>query len=427
MFRNSMKWMVKAVSLESGYLKQYFKGIIAKKLSAVETTPKTSNQHEFNAASKMKEIFGLDDRKFKADFLYIDDEQSFGASDFLTWYDARRNHPTRTEYRLYYPSTTVSEAASVGDSLFICVKQDETILCIISCKDATITRQLYWLFDIESNDTGKFTQNADLQTDSGQLEFVARTILTQIGIEYIEPDNQGLLSQLLERFGGTFPKTEVFSKYARSLVSDVDPISDPDRTLTKWFDMEEKLFFLLEQHTIRERLKEGFYDGEDVDVDGFVKFSLSVQNRRKSRAGLSLENHICALLDANGIAYSHTPVTENRSKPDFLFPDIVCYRNNEFPASRLMMLGAKSTCKDRWRQVLAEADRIEKKHLLTLEAAISTFQTDEMADKKLQLVIPQSIHKTYTEKQQAWLFSVEDFLHEVRLNQRLTAYASMLK
>ena len=44
------------MSLESGYLKNYFKGIIAKKLSAVETTPKTSNQHEFNATVKMKEI-----------------------------------------------------------------------------------------------------------------------------------------------------------------------------------------------------------------------------------------------------------------------------------------------------------------------------------------------------------------------------------
>lgn len=415
------------MSLESGYLKNYFKGIIAKKLSAVETTPKTSNQHEFNATVKMKEIFGLEDRKFKTDFLYIDDEQSFGATDFLTWYDARRNHPTRTEYRLYYPSTAVSEAASSGDSLFICVKQDETILCIVSRQDASITSQLYWLFDIESSESGRFTQNAELQTDSGQLEFVARTILTQIGIEYEEADDQDLLPLLLERFNGVFPRTELFSNYARSLVADVDPIGDPDRTLTKWFDMEEKLFFLLEQHTIRERLKTGFYNGEDVDVDGFVKFSLSVQNRRKSRAGLSLENHICALLDANGIAYSHTPVTENRSKPDFLFPDISCYRDDLFPADNLMMLGAKSTCKDRWRQVLAEADRIERKHLLTLEAAISTFQTDEMADKNLQLVIPLSIHKTYTEKQQAWLFSVADFLHEVRRNQRLTVYASMLK
>ncbi len=415
------------MSLKSGYLKKYFRGIIVKRLSDVETTPKKSNQHEFNATAKMKEIFGSEDRKFKADFLYIDDEQSITAKEFLTWYDARRNHPTRTEYRLYYPSTPVSDRAATGDSLFICVKNDETILCIIAQKDATITSQLYWLFDISDEKTGKFSQNVELSTDGGQLEFIARTILNQIGIEYKEDDNKDLLSPLLERFGGHFPKTAVFSEYARSLVSTAAPVDDPDGTLTRWFDMEEKLFYLLEQHIIRERLKNGFINGTDVDVEGFVKFSLSVQNRRKSRAGLSLENHICALLDANGIAYSHTPVTEHRSKPDFLFPDIECYRDASFPVDNLTMLGAKSTCKDRWRQVLAEADRIDRKHLLTLEAAISTYQTDEMQDKHLQLVVPASIHKTYTESQQIWLYSVNDFLKEVRRKQRLTEYASMLK
>ena len=90
------------------------------------------------------------------------------------------------------------------------------------------------------------------------------------------------------------------------------------------------------------------------------------------------------------------------------------------------MLGSKSTCKDRWRQVLAEAERIDRKHLLTLEAAISTYQTDEMKDKKLQLVIPTEIHKTYTDAQQKWLYSVKDFLGEVSEKQKLTPYASML-
>ncbi|MCR5073110.1 MAG: restriction endonuclease [Clostridiales bacterium] len=405
------------MSLESGFLKKYFRGIIAKKLSAVETSPETSNQHEFNATVRMREIFGDDDRKFRTDFLYVDDERSIEAADFLTWYDARRRHPTRTEYRMYYPSTAVSEAAASGDSMFICVKQDGTILCIIAQKDATITGQLYWLFDMTPNESGRFTQNAELQTDGGNLEFVARTILAQIGIEYVEKDDANLLDALLERFGGTFPRTEMFSSFARSVADRTDPVADPDGTLITWFDTEEKLFFLMEQHTIRERLKAGFIRGDDVDVDGFVQFSLSVQNRRKSRAGYSLENHICALLDANGILYSHTPVTENRSKPDFLFPDITYYRDAAFSAENLTMLGSKSTCKDRWRQVLAEADRIERKHLLTLEPAISTFQTDEMVDKHLQLVIPASIHKTYTERQQAWLYTVDDFLMEVRQKQ----------
>ena len=415
------------MSLTSGYLKKYFKGVVAKKLSAVETKPETSNQHEFNATVRMKELFGEDDRKFKADFLYVDDEQSFTSNDFLTWYDARRKHPTRTEYRLYYPSTPVSDAAAVGDSLFICVKQDETILCVIAHKDATITSQLYWLFNLDAEKADKFTQNVELTTDADHLEFAARTILAQIGIEFEENDEKDLLPGLLEQFGSSFPKTEVFSSYARSLVHFADPVGEPDETLIQWFSMEEKLFFLMEQHIIRERLKLGFYADSDVDVEGFVKFSLSVQNRRKSRAGLSLENHICALFDANKIKYAHTPITENRSRPDFLFPSIECYQDRHFPADQLTMLGSKSTCKDRWRQVLAEADRIERKHLLTLEAAISTYQTDEMVDKKLQLVVPASIHKTYTEKQRHWLYTVEDFLNEVKEKQRLTAYAALMK
>ena len=81
------------------------------------------------------------------------------------------------------------------------------------------------------------------------------------------------------------------------------------------------------------------------------------------------------------------------------------------------MLGAKSTCKDRWRQVLAEADRIANKHLLTLEAAISTHQTDEMMSKNLQLVIPRAIHKTYTPAQQAWLMDVISFMHLLKIRQ----------
>lgn len=406
------------MSLSSGYLKAYFKGIIAKKLSSVEAMPGVSNQHEFNATVKMKEIFGVDDRKFETDFLYInddsDDDHRVTAKGMLTWYDARRNHPTRTEYRLYYSTTAASDMAAAGDSLFICVKNDETVLCIIAQKDATITSQLYWLFDIENKVEGKFAQNAELTTDSGQLEFVARTILQQIGVTYKEEDEEDLLPPLLALCGGQFPKTTVFSEFARSLVVGVDPVADPDTTLTRWYDMEEKLFFLLEQYIVKERLKEGFTKDDDVDVEGFMKFSLSVQNRRKARAGLSLENHIVALLNANHISFSHTPVTENKSKPDFLFPEIKYYKDPEFPAQYLTMLGSKSTCKDRWRQVLSEADRIERKHLLTLEAAISVNQTNEMQYNKLQLVVPKSIHSTYTEGQQSWLYTVDDFLGEVR-------------
>ena len=84
------------------------------------------------------------------------------------------------------------------------------------------------------------------------------------------------------------------------------------------------------------------------------------------------------------------------------------------------MLGSKTTAKDRWRQVLEEADRIEKKHLITLEGAISENQTNEMISRKLQLVVPRELHSTYTEKQRLWLYSIEDFLGLVKERQQFS-------
>ena len=81
------------------------------------------------------------------------------------------------------------------------------------------------------------------------------------------------------------------------------------------------------------------------------------------------------------------------------------------------MLGVKSTCKDRWRQVLAEAARIDRKHLLTLEISISANQTGEMQANHLQLVIPRSLHSTYSDMQKSWLLDLAGFIDTVRRNQ----------
>ena len=111
-------------------------------------------------------------------------------------------------------------------------------------------------------------------------------------------------------------------------------------------------------------------------------------------------------------------MTEHKHKPDFLFPDLETYQ--AAPAEgdpRLTMLGAKSTCKDRWRQVLAEAEKISRKHLLTLEPGISEPQTDQMEASSLQLVVPSPVHGSYTDAQRGWLWSVEDFIGEVRARQ----------
>ena len=163
-----------------------------------------------------------------------------------------------------------------------------------------------------------------------------------------------------------------------------------------------------------ERLREGF--GDEVDV--FISYSLSVQNRRKSRAGFALENHMEQILKDNCITYTREGVTENKTKPDFIFPDIINYHNPAFPISRLTMLGVKSTCKDRWRQVLSEADKISHKHLLTLQPGISENQTREMQANNLQLVLPRQLHETYSKIQASWLTDVATFLKFITSRQK---------
>lgn len=70
--------------------------------------------------------------------------------------------------------------------------------------------------------------------------------------------------------------------------------------------------------------------------------------------------------------------------------------------------------------MLSEADRIKQKHLLILEAGISSNQTDEMQAKSLQLVLPQQLHNSYSVEQQKWLLSVADFTQVVTEKQKLS-------
>jgi len=247
-----------------------------------------------------------------------------------------------------------------------------------------------------------------------------RLLLEEIGLVTREEDERGQwLELLVAKFGGSsFPPTWQFSVLARdTLKGEFDPVADPDAALMAWMDHEEFLFRIYERHIVQRRLREGFGpDGDDVDA--FIGYSLSVQNRRKSRVGHAFEGHLEYLFQTNGLKFERSrgkgKVTENNSRPDFIFPDFIAYHDSGFPVERLAMLGAKTTCKDRWRQVLAEADRIECKHLVTLEPAISAAQTDEMASAQLQLVIPESVHHTYSTRQRGYILRLRDFVDYVR-------------
>lgn len=397
--------------MKKGHLSEYFMDFAVKTLSAVEADRHRSNQHEFDGVSKLRAMLGDDDkRNIPAVFIYLNDDDPEPLRDegFLSWYDARRAHPTRTEYRLYFPDTVVSDNATEGDLLIIAQRPDETLMVIIAEGESTVANQLLWLFGVGEAMLPGFSVKGELEADQVRLEFASRLILEEIGV-VVEQVDENYLDQMLARFGARFPTTREFSDYARGTLGDIDLAADPDAAVMALMEREEVLFRTMERHLIGDRLQGGF-----AEVDDFLKFSLSVQNRRKSRAGSALENHLEHLFGLLDLRSDRTPVTEGKAKPDFLFPGTAAYQDPTFPTDLLTMLGVKSTCKDRWRQVLAEADRIADKHLLTLEPSISTNQTDEMQQRRLQLVLPRGLHETFTKAQQSWLMPVSDLVALVR-------------
>lgn len=396
--------------MKQGYLSGYFTGIAAKRLSEVETNPSLSNQHEFNGVRKLQEILGQEKARFQAKFLYLTDQDDYlpvADEGFLTWYDSRENHPTRSEYRLYYSDNQALQCASAQDLLLIARCRDNTLLVIVAEQGTTTERQLLWLFGLSDASLKSFAINADIEDISEESSFSARLILEQIGLTPEDDENE-YLERAIIKYPDGFPPTREFSAYARSTLPHIKSNDDPDAALMLWMEREEALFYALEKHLLTKSLRAMLARGKE-EPDGYIKLVQSTLQRRKSRAGYAMENHLEQIFIDHKIHYARGAKTEGRSKPDFIFPGQAEYHNPAFPGEKLLMLGVKTTCKDRWRQILTEAARIPRKHLATLEPAISTHQTDEMSRAGVQLVIPKSLHESFSAAQQGHLLSVRDF------------------
>lgn len=395
--------------MTTGRLSEYFSGIAIKRLSAVEINTNASNQHEFNGSKNLRALFGETRKQFKATFLYLaDDERDILEEEgLMTWYDSRANKPDRAaEYRFYYPSNRVTQNASENDLLLLAKKQDDSLLIIIAEAHSTIERQILWLMEQSSDINPTFSLKTEIENDNVQLNFLRRLILEKIGIETTETDETEL-ERMLRKFSDEYPTSAQLARYVHEAMP-LDPLNDPDGCLLAWYEKEYILFRTLEEHFLSEKIK------SMSNVSEFMTLSLSVQNRRKSRAGLALQNHLEPILRAHQLQFATQATTENRYKPDFLFPNQVKYQDPNFPDECLLMLGAKTSLKDRWRQISLEAARISEKHLCTLESGISENQTNQIAAASIRLVVPQRYHDTFSEKQQEWLLNLGEFIDHTK-------------
>lgn len=207
------------------------------------------------------------------------------------------------------------------------------------------------------------------------------------------------------RFGDRFPSTREFSECARGMVS-VDPLVDPDQAVVEWVRLEESLFREFE----RDEFKQWMAKTSPDDVDAYLGKMVSLNNRRKSRAGHGLENHVQYLLERFSLPFSRSKITENKRTPDFTLPSIEAYRDPSYPKDKLVVVGVKHSVKDRWRQIVVEADRAAVKYLFTVDVEMSASKVDEMINDRLLPVVPLPLQSCYPESMREKFLTVRGLI-----------------
>lgn len=239
-----------------------------------------------------------------------------------------------------------------------------------------------------------------------------------IDVKYrsLEAREESAIQNFIAGLTVDFPESGEMSEAARRIEEIVRNCSerirtDPDNILLSWTRTEYALFRALERARYGDIIGKGF-----SSVEQFVTVANQVLNRRKSRAGKSLEHHLGAIFTANALKYSAQPRTEGHKRPDFIFPSEEAYHDLSFPTGRLVVLAAKTTCKDRWRQILNEANRMKTgtRYLCTLQPGISIDQMSEMKTEGVQLVVPAEYISNYPREKRGDIWTLKKFIDYVK-------------
>jgi hypothetical protein len=214
------------------------------------------------------------------------------------------------------------------------------------------------------------------------------------GVRTPESENaciEGQLQSFVESVGDFPAPTDISEAARKALEHCIRGLhaQNLDKRLMEAVGTEYRLFRLVESKICTPLVTQKF-----PDIDAFLNTAQTILQRRKARAGLAFQNQVQALFTEKSISFCAQP-RKIDGLPDFIFPSQEAYLDPSFPAEKLTALALKTTCKDRWRQVLQEASRCQRKHLLTLQGGISVPQLKEMRDSHVTLVVPEPLQKDY--------------------------------
>ena len=126
------------------------------------------------------------------------------------------------------------------------------------------------------------------------------------------------------------------------------------------------------------------------DIDALM---LSASQQRKSRAGYSYEHHIEAMLIGGNIPFEKQVIIESKKRPDFVLPSVKFVDSHMKGADTGLILSAKTTLRERWKQVEREKKN-RRLFLTTVDENIAGNSIEDMASIGINLVIPESLLKS---------------------------------
>ena len=145
----------------------------------------------------MRDDFLGEDHQKKFDAVYVwlgEDQDGITAEGWATHYDARQNKPRAAEWRLYYPSNPVTEAMKARDTLFLAKDRHGQLWFIVAPEGSTSEQQLFWLFGLRPE--GQSFVSREFTDAEPELDFAARYILDELGVEFEEPESTSSTASL---------------------------------------------------------------------------------------------------------------------------------------------------------------------------------------------------------------------------------------
>lgn len=227
--------------------------------------------------------------------------------------------------------------------------------------------------------------------------------LEELAQQFREAIRTGTLPSLVAHYG-TIPDPASIARQAREQwllaegLASFDPwkIDAPGDAIMKI--SREIEYRLYRGHELRRRAAEllsilsGSSDLPSTVVRKYPEIDavlLSASQQRKTRAGRSFEHHIAAALKAGNVLFQEQAVTGGR-RPDFVMPDLRTLRSRKRASSDALVLAAKTTLRERWKQVSSERLNCDV-YLATVDDRVAKASIQEMAGAGIQLVVPESL------------------------------------